>query len=310
MNMNKLTMWLGIALAVQLTIAGGLLASDRQSQANSAAQPLLAFEPDNLDKIVIGTDESSVTLAKVDGDWRLGEEKKLPASDSKLEGLIDQLEDTKAGWPVAKTESSQERLEVADDNYQKRLQLYSGDKLLSELYLGTSPSYRKLHVRRAGEDEVYSVKLNSYDLATKSDDWLDKDLLKMEEISRIDGDDFGLQQVEDNWAFVKGDEAQETLELDLEKAKELASALSGLRVQGVAEQAPDELPVQIAVSGSGGNVKYRFAEKDNKYYVARDDVDAVFTLSKYDYERITKFNRNQLAKQQATTEEENKAENS
>lgn len=306
--MNKLITWLSIALAVQLMIAGGLLAAQRQSSTENIAQPLLALEQGGIDRVVINADETSVTMAKAEDRWRLDGQENLPVDESKLEGVIDQIETARLSWPVAQTNSSRERLEVADDKYQKRLQLYSGDELVSDLYVGTSPGFRKVHVRRAGEDDVYAVELNSYDLTVKTNDWLDKQALKMDEITQIKGTDFNLKNVDDNWAFVndetQGDASQETLELDKDKAKELASAISGLRVQGVADQAPDETPVEIIVSGSDGEVKYQFAEKDDKYYVTRNDIDAVFTLSKYDYERITKFNRNQLAKQQATPEEE------
>ena len=306
--MNKLITWLSIALAVQLMIAGGLLAAQRQSSTENIAQPLLALEQGGIDRVVINADETSVTMAKAEDRWRLDGQENLPVDESKLEGVIDQIETARLSWPVAQTNSSRERLEVADDKYQKRLQLYSGDELVSDLYVGTSPGFRKVHVRRAGEDDVYAVELNSYDLTVKTNDWLDKQALKMDEITQIKGTDFNLKNVDDNWAFVndetQGDASQETLELDKDKAKELASAISGLRVQGVADQAPDETPVEITVSGSDGEVKYQFAEKDDKYYVTRNDIDAVFTLSKYDYERITKFNRNQLAKQQATPEEE------
>lgn len=301
--MNKLITWLSIALAVQLMIAGGLLAAHRQSSTDNAAQPLLAFERDNVSRIVISTDESSVTMNKAENQWQLDGEQNLPVADSKLQGVIDQIEGIKTSWPVAQTDSSRERLEVADDKYQKRLQLYAGDELVSDLYIGTSPGFRKVHVRRAGEDEVYSVALNNYDLPAKADEWLDKDLLKMDEITQIKGADFNLKNVEDSWTFVN-EENQEALELDKDKAKELSSAISGLRVLGVADQKLEKAPVEIAVAGSDGEVKYQFAENDSKYYVARNDIDAVFTLSKYDYERITKFNRNQLAKQQTALEEE------
>ncbi len=311
--MNKMITWLGIALAVQLVIAGGLFAAHQQSGTESVARPLLAIERDgisrdSIDRIVISTNDSSVTMNKAGNKWQLDGDHALPVAENKLEGVIDQIEDIKTGWPVARTDSSRERLEVAEDKYQKHLQLYSGDQVISDLYIGTSPGFRKVHVRRAGEDEVYSVALNNYDLPAKADEWLDKDLLKVDEISQIKGADFNLKSTEDSWAFVN-EENQGALELDKDKAKELASAISGLRVLGVADQKIEDAPVEIAVVGPDGEVKYRFAEKDNKYLVTRDDIDAVFTLSKLDYERITKFNRNQLAKQQAAPEEE-KEENS
>lgn len=305
--MKKLITWLGIALAVQLMIAGGLFAAQGQRSTEDVAQPLLAFERDferdDVNRIVISTDESSVTMNKAENQWQLDGQQSLPVAESKLQGVIDQIEGIKTGWPVAQTDSSRERLEVADDNHQKRLQLYAGDELVSDLYIGTSPGFRKVHVRRAGEDAVYSVALNNYDLPARADEWLDKDLLKMDELTQIKGADFNLKNVEDTWTFVN-EENQEALELDKDKAKELASAISGLHVLGVADQKIEDAAVEIAVTGSEGEVKYQFAENDSKYYVTRNDIDAVFTLSKFDYERITKINRNQLAKQQAVPEEE------
>lgn len=306
--MNKLITWLSIALAVQLMIAGALLAAQRQSSTEHMDQPLLALGQDSIDRVVISADESSTTMTKAQDRWHMDGQENLPVDESKLDGVIDQIKTARLSWPVAQTDSSRERLEVADDKYQKHLQLYSGDELLSDLYVGTSPGFRKVHVRRAGEDEVYAVELNSYDLTVKADDWLDKEVLKLDELTHIKGADFNLKNIDDSWALVNDEnqdtENQETLELDKDKAKELASAISGLRVQGVADLTLEGTPIEIAVSGSDGEVKYQFVEKDDKYYVMRNDIDAVFTLSKYDYERITKFNRKQLAKQQVTPEEE------
>ena len=68
------------------------------------------------------------------------------------------------------------------DKYQRRLQLKQGDKELGEYYFGTSPGLRQTHGRRAGEDEVYALAINNYDMPADANDWLDKTRLSLSEV--------------------------------------------------------------------------------------------------------------------------------
>jgi len=60
-------------------------------------------------------------------------------------GLIDKLEGAEAAWPVATSESSAERFEVSDAKFQRRIRFFADDAVVTELFLGTSPGFRRVH---------------------------------------------------------------------------------------------------------------------------------------------------------------------
>ena len=53
--------------------------------------------------------------------------------------------------------------------------------------------------------------------------------------------------------------------------------------------------ISLTVTTGGDQHSYRFFEADGQYYVKRDDLDTLFTLSQYDFDRITGVNHEELA---------------
>src|SRR5690606_1126301 len=116
------------------------------------------------------------------------------------------------------------------------LTLAEGDNTLGELYFGTSPGFRQTHGRRAGEDEVYNLAFNSViDLPSDRNDWLDKSLLQLDGVERLEGAAYALRKDGEAWALEHAAEAQT---LDQEKARSLASALPSLRVLRILDSEP------------------------------------------------------------------------
>lgn len=334
--MKKSTTWLTGLLALQLVVAGGLWW--HSTNQNQVPPPLLAnFDRGQIDRIVVDDNKMSLELRREGGKWKLPTADDLPAAGAQVQGLFDKLAAFKGGWPVATTSASHQRFEVDDDHFQRHLQLYAGDKLAADLYVGTSPGFRKVHVRRAGDDEVYAVTFNNYDLNTKADDWLDKTFLQPSgDVHYVSGPDYALQKQGDDWQFSNDGEGPtpDAKTVNADKAKDLVAALSGLRIQALADDAKTgnsaedavdpknddgnavapKQNAELEVKGSNGDWTYRFWQTKDKYFAIRADIDHVFTLSKYDFDRITGVNRAALIadeqkEQQASTEtDENQQE--
>lgn len=294
--MTKLQSWLSGLLAVQLLLAGALLWRGYQANDGSEIEKLFDIAANEIDRIVISDGDSSVGLAKRSGQWTLPDNSELPATESKITSTLDSLADIELVWPVSTTTSSHERFEVEADNYQRDVKLFKGDDLIARLLIGTSPGFRKVHLRRAGEDEVYSVALNSFDFPATADNWLNTKLLNIADADQIKGPDFSMSKQEDQWQL-NPDAAQgegDAPQIEQDKANQLAIAFSNFSVQGLAESAPDAESVSFEVQAGDKKFVYAFMEKDDKYFVRRDDRDLVFTVSKYDYERMAKVNRESL----------------
>lgn len=310
--MPKTQLYLGTLLGLQLLLGAGIFVSQSSSGSGQAPEPLLQFAPAEVDRIAItGADQRTTTLQRTDGQWQLADSE-LPANQSKVQSLLDNLSKLQTGWPVANTESGRERFEVSEDKFQRHLTLAQGDSTLGELYFGTSPGFRQTHGRRADDAAVYSLAFNSIDLPTDQNDWLDKTLLGLEGFERIEGSDFVLRKDGETWQLENAAEGQS---LDQEKAKALAGALDNLRVlrlldsEPVAAEGEAREEHSLRVSKGEQQWQYTLAKVGNTAFVGRDDLPQRFTLSSADYEKLAKASLQELLAVAATSAGEAAGEN-
>lgn len=292
--MNKLHLVLAGVFAAQMLLAGLLYWQGQNGQAQSQAEPLLSFAAAEVDRVVIADGDQSLTLHKQDGQWQLPDLQQLPGAADKMDELLERLTAIQLTWPVATTTGAHTRFEVADEKFQRRIEVFSGDKKQGEFFLGTSPGFRKVHARRAGESEVFAVNLNTFDLPVAANEWLDKSLIAATNPQSISGVDYTLQKSGDAWTLAEPT-AEGEQAVNEQQANNLAKALTGLRVQTLASDLPDTEAVVIAVKDDKAEWRYEFMQADNNYYVKRSDKEAVFTISQSDYERITGVRQPQLA---------------
>ena len=314
--MTPLKTWLSGLLVLQLMLALGLFLMNQKHQQANAAEPLLIVDTTALSKLVISENENSIDLTRQNDKWTLPGLKDLLASQSKVERLLTSLTGLNSGWPVATTVSSHERFEVAEDKFQKRVQLYNGDQQLGDLLIGTSPGFRKVHIRKAGDDAVYTAKLNSFEILANNQEWLDKSLLAVDEIKAIKTAEFSLSKDDGNWSLVQNasDISEQQPDLNTVKVEDLVSGISTLRVKTLADDAASESvakvsPVSIDVSTVDGNHTYQFYKADDKYYVSRNDRDQLFEINSVDYDRVSNIDITQLLVPEQKDESETEAIN-
>jgi hypothetical protein len=304
--MTRFNQILAGLFALQLVVAVGIGFVNRQPSVNDIQTALLTVDQKKIDRIVIDNGKfKKATLSKVNGKWELPDYHKLPASKALVDQILTSLSNTKNGWPVATTASSRERFEVSDDKFQTRIVLAKGDDTLETLYLGTSPGFRQLHLRRGGEDKVYTVKLNNYDFPPENDHWLDKSLLQPKgDIAEIQGPDFTVDKQGDEWklAGADGEEVQKA------EADKLANAVSHLSVQSAADKEKVKEGYALMVKVANDNIHYDFFSDGGNYFVKRDDYPEAFKISKADYEKITGETATQLVKH-ADTEKQHASAN-
>jgi len=169
-----LTGLLGAQLALALAVA--FTRSDHAAFA--AKEPLLAFQPAKIDQIAIDDDAGKqVELQKQGGKWVIPSSSSFPADQAKVESFLNKLAALKKGWPVAETTAAAERFKVTEKIHDRRVVLSSGGSKAAELLIGTSPSYRQVHVRAGDGAGIYTVELAAYDAGSSADTWMDHGLL-------------------------------------------------------------------------------------------------------------------------------------
>lgn len=285
----KIQHLLGGLLAFQLLLAGGLFAHHRQQQAQLAQQTeILSFDKSAVDKIEIADKSGKVVLTKASGAWTVPDYSGLPADPEKVDELLTDLSTLKGGWPVSTVADSHEQFEVAEKKFAKTVKLMAGEKLLAELYLGTSPGLRNTHVRNAKDKNVYSVALSSTELAVANDQWFDRSIFAMKDPTEIKGKDFALKKSGSAWNL-EGAGAADKAAVD-----NLLKALTNLQVEALQSTAPSGAATTTLEVVDGKPLTLSFWVKGDAVTVRRSDNDKAFTMGKPIYAQLISFDKAKL----------------
>jgi hypothetical protein len=248
-------------------------------------QPFLSIDPEAVTRVTVGgAGDAAVELIREESDWALGNG--LPADADKVMNVIRKLGEGSATWPVATSAESRERFEVTAEKHQRRVSFFAGDELLAEIYVGTSPGFRRVHVRADDADAVYSIDFAVHELPTDSSEWLDRSLFRSEDVSRVTlpgGAVLSRASGEDAWLL-------DGVPADAEAAEELVERIERLSVLGLydgPEEALDAPRGLDVVSGSGEyRLEFRHDADDDEYVLTSDRYAGRFTVPAYAAEQI------------------------
>jgi hypothetical protein len=289
--MNRHVKALSLVLAVQLAVLAGVLFWNQRA-ASTPAGALLQVDRAKVDGIVIVDEKGAkLKLQRTETGWTLPDSQGLPADGEKVGQMLDKLIAASAPWPVATSSESAKRFEVAADKFQREIQLLEQDKVVGDLYFGTSPGFKKVHARRADSDDVYAVAFANYEATARADDWLDKALLKP------NGDVTALTRP-DHWTVQRNGEVWsldgigqgETTKQDV--VTDLVNRVVNLRVLGASDApAADAVPVLLLTARTAnGEFDYRFYQPQPKsdLIVTRNGQEGAFKVAAYVGEPLIK----------------------
>jgi len=250
--MNKQNQILIAILVIQIIIGAAVFWPGAGAQAQSG--PLL---PDFAAANVIGltiadSDGNSLSLAKSGDGWALPEADDFPADETKITPLLEKFEAVESNRLVTRTEASHQRLQVAADNFARKVDLSLTDGSNHTLYIGSSAG--ATHVRAADAPEVYLTgELTNWDVNAQPSAWIDPLYFTVPQTATVS---LTLENVNGTFEFVKAGEAwtmtglaaDETLDTDA--AARLVNSLSAVRMTrpiGKTEQPDFGLDVPQAV---------------------------------------------------------------
>jgi len=174
-------------LAGLLVLQAALLVWAYRPPADSAggpAGPLLSdLDTGTLTGITIASGpDRSVELRRTDGEWRLPERGDYPADAAKVASLLEKIGRLDTRNLVARSRASHRRLKVAADEFNRKVELKRDGETVGAFYLGSSPGYRKVHLRRDGDDAVYVTDvLAAWELNADAGSWLERNYVKLAE---------------------------------------------------------------------------------------------------------------------------------
>ncbi|GAB4333078.1 MAG: hypothetical protein Kow0089_01350 [Desulfobulbaceae bacterium] len=296
-----------VLLVVQVVLAVLVHSGREEMAAFTPHANLLDFDPHTVDVVIVtGEDEKTVRLVREGNYWRFPEDHfGAPADGKKITDLLEKLGGLKQGLAVATTTEAAERFKVAEDAFQRHVVLEAGGKTVADFYLGTAPSFKKAHARVHDRNEIVTVELNTYELETDYDRWLDHDLLTVEKDKavRVRVNDLVLEKKEGKWILADlaaGETMQER------EADGLVERVCGLTVAGVVDPAEakglfdkePELRLEVTVGDTTSSWELAKPEGQEYYLLRTKDRPYYLKVNTWVVDAITKTDRQALVTKQ------------
>ena len=287
--MNKTIQYLAIAFIVQCLILGTVLFGKNSSSLQERSR-FLEFDATSIDSLTIKDAQGELFLKKENGLWLLPDYGNLPIVTGKVEGVLDDLSALTVSWPIASSESAAKRFEVDMDNAQKSIKLKMGNEIIANMYLGTSPGYRKVHARNSDSDDIYAIEFSQHQISNKYEDWFDKGILQYDgELSKVSVDSLTAIKANDVWSI---ENYQEEVSLSPEKIAAWAKRFNNIQVSKLIEGTDKERVIvmdpvlTVNLEGNQGSSSLVFFKKDDKTYVKKAGDEALFEIAGFQADPI------------------------
>ena len=277
-------------------------------------QQLLQFQVEEITGLAIADGSDQVRVEKQGDTWQVG---RVPADSVQLVNILNKLANLEARWPVATSSASAERFEVGEQNFQRRVRLYSGETLMADLYLGTSPSYQRVHARRADDNNVYSVALSNFELATAADNWIDKGVFALDEapqqielvFTEKDRQPVQLTQTPEGWLY-------NNAAADADAAQTYANRFTTLQVLGLSAQAESREVLATIKLTQGDKIRTfviaQVADEEDEYRIAeqrkQSSDETQYRVATYIAEQLLMTDADFSAKEDDTPTEEDRSD--
>lgn len=303
-------------LVVQLALVVAFHFVDRGSAGRyQPGGPFLEGAAGDIDRVEItGEEGEKLVIARGEGGWQLPEHDKVPADMAKVEALLDRLAGLSSGLVVATSAEAANRFQVADAAFQRHIRLFADGREAANFYIGTSPAFRQVHARRAGEAAIVTVALSTFELATAPEEWLDKELVKIaeENLVGVVYSDFTLTRQNGQW-LLEDLAAEETLDNDA--VADLTLRIRGLTIQSVLDpqeagplfQGPLDLQYTLILA-DGSRLEYSFVKSGDSYALQVTSREQVFKVHQLPVEGLQRFSRQNLLQPDQAAEGQTDAE--
>ncbi len=284
--MKKTIILLTLLLVAQVGLGIALNMNRQQLAPFRPTALLFTFKPGEVDSITItGAKEAAVRLVKKDGRWILPDYYDFPADQKAVTKLLDTLAGLKEGWPVATTTGAATRFKVAKNEFERHIVLRHGKQVVADLYVGTSPGFRKVHVRVAGSNDILVLAFSTYDAGDSAEDWMNHGFLTLDEqkIRKIILPKYTL--VRRDGSLVLADLGQDEA-MKQEAVSSMVSRIAGLRIEAVLgrknrpEYRQKEPKLTCTVELPEKKRVYTFSqpEKEEWYVLKTSDSDLYFKV--------------------------------
>jgi hypothetical protein len=177
--MRRLIHILAALLMVQVVLAVVLDRAGPDLSPSASDNPMIVLDGKPITRLVIDGIDSQVTLEKKSDHWVIPTINDFSADQDKVAELINKLKSIKRNLPVSTSEASRERFRVADEGFERRIQVFVDASMTAEIFLGTAPRSRMIHVRLREDTAVFETQMGLHHASATTQEWLDKALLQV-----------------------------------------------------------------------------------------------------------------------------------
>lgn len=260
---------------------------------------------ENVSEINISdTSGNVVSLQKKGNEWVLPLQDDYPVKEETIQQLVDNLALIRDNRLITRSESSHERLSIADDNFVRKVEITVNGKK-SSLYFGSSPATSNIHFRLDGKAEVYLTNaINTSQISSAISSWVDtliyqipSNAAKSITVSNPQGEFVFEADAEGNWS---ANNLEEGFQFDQSKWSSLQTAFTTLRFL---EPVTRIMQPEFGLDDPETILKIEYTDEQENtinsellignsddvgnYFVKWSESDYVFKVSSYNAERIT-----------------------
>jgi hypothetical protein len=270
--------WQGILLGLLLiqVLLVGFVYWPRQLSDGSGTPLVDADLEQQVVQITIQDDEQNkLRLLKGSEGWILPDAGDYPLDAAEVESFLAKLASITTTSSVAQTADSHRRLQVTEGDFVRQIDLALEGGRHVILYLGSSPSFGAIHVRREGDETVYlTTEVAAFDAAATAGSWIDPVYLSVpqEEISAVE-----VATGAGAWTFVKLDEETWSLTdlssdeaVDQSAVRALLDRIATLRMT---EPVDDQVQAAYGFDSPAANFGIRTEEQEYTIVVGALDDD-------------------------------------
>jgi hypothetical protein len=217
--MNRYQQILAAALAVQIVIIA-VVFWPRQTAIGAGAPifPDLVTE-DVVALTITDQDGNHMELRKEPDGWVLPEADGFPADAETITPVLEQVSNLTSSRLVTRTSASHKRLQVAADDFVRRIDFETSDGTVYTIFIGSSPQYGATHFRVQGQDDTYlTAGFSTWETRAEADAWIDATYVDLvaSEVEKMtlenSSGSFTFTKDEENDWLMEGLAAEETLD--------------------------------------------------------------------------------------------------
>ena len=190
---------------------------------------------------------NSLSLTREGKSWTVGSNN-YPADQESIKTLLAKIAKLQSARVVTRTRASHSRLKAGKELFNRKVVL-KGEGEETQFFLGTAPGSKSVHLRRAGEDEVYLTNnLASWELQADKESWwqtkyvnLDQEIQELA-LQNANGVIHLSKDEDGNWQLKENPDGRS---LDQQQVEELVESLNPISISKYLDQPPkaDKAPI-------------------------------------------------------------------